>query len=92
MAKYLPAKYAPLQADGNGLQSVYLTEISEAFAAALASVIGHEYLAAVRQLDPNDAETAAEDEAENVIRGRTCMISTPRALGVAAYKFRVCAN
>ena len=38
----LASKYAPLTPDGNGLQSVYLTEISRGFAAALFSLIGAE--------------------------------------------------
>ena len=36
------AKYAPLQANGNGLQSVYLAEISQDFAGALTNLIGNE--------------------------------------------------
>ncbi|MBI2254747.1 MAG: HNH endonuclease [Proteobacteria bacterium] len=43
LAPLLPAKYAPLQANGNGLQSIYLTEISAAFAGALASLLGSQY-------------------------------------------------
>lgn len=38
----LPAKYGPLQANGNGIQSVYLTEISTSFAAVLIDLIGIE--------------------------------------------------
>ena len=38
----LASKYAPLTPDGNGLQSVYLTEISRGFAAALFLLIGAE--------------------------------------------------
>lgn len=40
--KLLPKLYAPLQANGHGLQSVYLTSISESFALELADLIGHE--------------------------------------------------
>ena len=36
------AKYSPLQANGNGLQSVYLAEISQDFAGALTYLIGNE--------------------------------------------------
>ena len=36
------AKYSPLQANGNGLQSVYLAEISQDFAGALTNLIGNE--------------------------------------------------
>ncbi len=38
----LASKYAPLTPDGNGLQSVYLTEISRGLASALFSLIGAE--------------------------------------------------
>jgi putative restriction endonuclease len=38
----LSSKYAPLTPDGNGLQSVYLTEISPGLASALFSLIGAE--------------------------------------------------
>lgn len=39
---YLPAKYSPLQSNGNGLQSVYLTELSELLAGQLIDIIGSE--------------------------------------------------
>jgi hypothetical protein len=38
----LPSRYSPLQANGNGIQSVYLTEIPRAFAEVLAGLIGRE--------------------------------------------------
>ena len=38
----LPERYAPLQANGNGLQSVYLTELPPALAEALIGLIGDE--------------------------------------------------
>ena len=38
----LANKYAPLTPQGNGLQSVYLTQISEAFASTLLTLIGAE--------------------------------------------------
>lgn len=38
----LPAKYSPLRPTGDGLQSVYLTEISATFASALYRLIGNE--------------------------------------------------
>jgi hypothetical protein len=38
----LPAKYAPLQPNGNGIQSVYLTELPTPLAEALAGLIGAE--------------------------------------------------
>jgi len=38
----LPARYAPLQANGNGIQSIYLTELSRDFAEVLSGLIGDE--------------------------------------------------
>jgi hypothetical protein len=38
----LPARYAPLQANGNGIQSIYLTDLSPSFAEVLAGLIGAE--------------------------------------------------
>ena len=38
----LPERYAPLQLNGNGIQSVYLTGISEGFADVLGGLIGAE--------------------------------------------------
>jgi putative restriction endonuclease len=38
----LPARYAPLQKNGNGLQGVYLTELNFALAGILVSLVGHE--------------------------------------------------
>jgi putative restriction endonuclease len=38
----LPARYSPLQANGNGIQSVYLTELSPSLAETLAGLIGAE--------------------------------------------------
>lgn len=39
---HLPEKYAPLTPDGNGLQSVYLTEVPRPFGEALLRLIGAE--------------------------------------------------
>jgi hypothetical protein len=38
----LPARYAPLQSNGNGLQSVYLTELPPALAEVLIGLVGDE--------------------------------------------------
>ena len=41
----LSDRYAPLQPNGNGIQSVYLTGVSEGFAEALIALIGPEAIA-----------------------------------------------
>jgi putative restriction endonuclease len=38
----LPDRYSPLQPNGNGIQSIYLTEISQNFAQVLGGLIGEE--------------------------------------------------
>jgi putative restriction endonuclease len=42
LGNLLPGKYAPLQSNGNGIQSVYLTSVSTDFAEVLMGVIGSE--------------------------------------------------
>lgn len=42
LRKFLPTRYSPLSASGNGSQSAYLTEIPEPLFSALASLIGIE--------------------------------------------------
>ena len=42
LGPYLPDKYSPLQPNGNGLQSLYLTELPIPFAEVLLGLIGHE--------------------------------------------------
>jgi putative restriction endonuclease len=38
----LPDRYSPLQRNGNGIQSIYLTELSQAFVEVLGGLIGEE--------------------------------------------------
>ncbi|MBK7644383.1 MAG: HNH endonuclease [Planctomycetes bacterium] len=65
----LPEKYAPLQASGHGVQSIYLTELPKPLALALADLIGGEIkalarveLAAERELTTPGAETLLWEE------------------------------
>lgn len=44
---HLPAKYSPLRENGDGLQSVYLTELPEMFATVLGGLIGPEFSASL---------------------------------------------
>jgi hypothetical protein len=55
----LPDRYSPLQTNGNGIQSVYLAELSQDFADVLGGLIGTE----ARQLmDTGEFVTAVADE------------------------------
>jgi hypothetical protein len=59
----LPVKYSPLQANGNGLQSIYLAEIPEPLAEVLFGIIGKEIdviravSAAVEPIPADDLDT-----------------------------------
>ena len=58
----MPTKYAPLQSNGNGLQGIYLTEISQSFAEVLSGLIGPEAKLTARGSGavlqpPNEAQT-----------------------------------
>lgn len=72
IAPHLPAKYSPLQINGNGLQSVYLAEVPSSMATVLAELMGPEYdtvLAALRgEAEEADIES---DKQEATIKGRT---------------------
>ena len=59
--RHMPQKYAPLQADGSGLQSVYLTLLPEKFAETLVDLVGREarnIVQALRVADANDSTVA----------------------------------
>jgi putative restriction endonuclease len=56
LGSHLPQNYAPLQPNGRGLQSVYLTQLPETFAAALADLIGHEARVVMRGAQVMDSQ------------------------------------
>lgn len=79
ISPHLPAKYSPLQKNGNGLESVYLAEIPGSMAAVLAELIGPEYEAVLAELRGEAEETDAESEAqETAIKGRTDIGATTK--------------
>lgn len=55
LARLLPSRYAPLRANGHGLQSIYLTLLSEPFALALADLIGRPAHALIQERRLADA-------------------------------------
>lgn len=69
---FLPSKYSPLQANGNGLQSVYLAEISREMANSLTELIGPEVEIEreIARAETNQNEIEA-DALESVIKERT---------------------
>ena len=56
----LPAKYSPLQPNGNGLQSVYLTEVPTTLAEVLVGLIGQE-VAPIAMAAANVKPISADD-------------------------------
>ena len=89
----LPAKYAPLQADGRGLQSVYLTLVDDRLASMLIDLIGPEARALAQHLftSATDMPTASavglvqweEHELELVRDNQTIPETERRALVLA---------
>ncbi|HEY6358470.1 MAG TPA: HNH endonuclease [Vicinamibacterales bacterium] len=65
----LPAKYSPLQTDGDGMQSVYLAEVPELMAAVLIDAIGQEYFEALATLTGFPSAPDVEDTEEPVPEG-----------------------
>lgn len=57
LQSHLPSRYAPLQPNGRGLQSVYLTALSEPFALEIADLIGHEARVIIRGSRVADTES-----------------------------------
>jgi hypothetical protein len=81
---FLPVRYSPLQASGDGLQSVYLAEVPESLAQALIALMGQSFWEAlaeasaapvspdVRELDDDIAEAriAGSTFREQLVRAR----------------------
>lgn len=64
LGPFLPAKYSPLLANGNGLQSVYLTEVPSEFARVLVGLIGTEAAMLITALAGQHRGFRAADDAE----------------------------
>ena len=58
----LPSRYSPLQNSGNGIQSVYLTEIPAPFAEALVGLIGTEAILITDRATKSEPQTPAQFE------------------------------
>ena len=83
---HLPARYSPLQANGNGLQGVYLARLPETFALTLAELIGAEVAALARaelvfEVDlhlPEQEMVLWEDHLRKQIEGDESLPATER--------------
>ena len=60
----LPGRYAPLQPNGNGIQSVYLTSLPELLSESLIALIGPEAVAVQQSADADRSMTAANADLE----------------------------
>src|SRR6185369_103476 len=56
-----PERYAPLQSNGNGIQSIYLTELTPSFAEALLALIGPEAQAAITAAPVDEPFETSDD-------------------------------
>lgn len=66
----LPARYSPLQANGHGLQGVYLAEVPELMAQALIGIIGAQaYFHALASLTGFPSTPDVEDDAPVDVAG-----------------------
>src|SRR3977135_2037052 len=97
----LPAKYSPLQPNGNGLQSVYLTEVPTPLAEVLIGLIGQEVAPlalAARDVKPISADDLdawyrklEQQVANNSTIPETDRLAIVRARrGQGLFKERVC--
>lgn len=75
---YLPQKYSPLQTNGNGVQSIYLTEVPEPMAHVLRALIGVDYSSAVTELTRVELALAENPAADYAIAGRTDIRETEK--------------
>jgi hypothetical protein len=85
----LPAKYSPLQPSGNGLQSVYLTEVPARLAEVIIGLIGQEVAPialAARSVKPVPAEDldSWERKIEQEVAGNSAISQTDRLAIVRA--------
>lgn len=92
LAPLLPARYAPLQASGGGLQGVYLTLLPDSFATMLADLIGREARSIIemrRVRDQDETPIAVglmeweAHEMEQVIADQTIPETTRKAVVMA---------
>ncbi len=80
----LPAKYSPLQANGDGLQGVYLARLSDEFAETLLALLGAEASNAIESLGSVLLSDDDDSEAEAIVCARSDIGPTTKAQLVQA--------
>jgi len=78
LAPHLPPKYSPLQANGNGIQSVYLASVPDSMAAVMVQLIGPEYEAILSSVPPQSLNEAAADGVEQQLLMRLDISETEK--------------
>ena len=68
---HMPARYAPLQTNGDGKQTVYLAEVSESFVSVILAKMGWSIADVVTAEVIDDIEGAADEQAQAEVQGRT---------------------
>lgn len=89
---YLPSKYSPLQVNGDGLQSVYLTFVPELLAGQLVDLIGSEARAFLQTWSVADAQAPIalvgqaewEEHQVEVLKGASDISDTTKSAVVLA--------
>lgn len=87
----LPEKYSPLQANGNGIQSVYLTGVPEPLAAKLLALIGDDAIPIIEEGsdhhgDEITSKEAEEDRIEKLIKKSSTITETEKEAVIKARK------
>jgi hypothetical protein len=65
LRRVLPSRYSPLQDSGNGIQSVYLTEVPTPLAEALIGLIGREAAVLNERVAGSTLQTPMQQQVEN---------------------------
>jgi len=74
----LPTRYSPLQANGNGKQSVYLADVPDAMAAALTSLLGDQVQKIIDATEVGQDIELQDEEAEKALRSRADIPETEK--------------
>ncbi|CAB5040499.1 MAG: HNH endonuclease [Actinobacteria bacterium] len=78
LAPLLPAKYSPLLANGNGLQGVYLTELSGGLASAIQGLIGHQFTLATDEVLKLEPPVSVIERELAALQGRVDLTETEK--------------
>ncbi len=98
LGPHLPTRYSPLQANGNGLQGVYLTELPTPLALAVQTLVGSQFSLDVDDVLKVDPSESAVESALEALIGRTDVEETEKRQlvnarrGQGLFRNNVCLN